>query len=800
VQWFLLEGLTDVSHTAVRICVATLAVWCCAMPSAALAAPEETADRVGFLKSHCVACHSGDEPQAGLNLEQLDADLQDPERLHLWVRIHDRVASGEMPPKDAPQPAGPATGHFLKQLGESLTVADAARRQTVLRRLNRIEYQNTIRDLFDIRVDVQDMLPEDPSAFGFDTIGDVLAVSPEQMEVYLQAADKALDQVFGADRAPKRVNAKMPLGRDEFASRSIGKLFQKTDDDALMVYQGYWCPSVFNSGQATVDGTYRVRIHARTHQADRPLLMAVYGGDVIVGRKPFHLVGYYDVALGEDWTVIEFEDFLEARGAYQMKPYELRAPTQGPDRFKGPALVIGEVEVVGPLEPWPPSSLAKLLSGVDPGRAGPEDARAIFLRLLPAAFRRPVEQHEADPYVTLTATALEQGRSFIPALRVGLQAILCSPEFLFREEPVVDDVTNGRRAVSQHALASRLSYFLWSSMPDEELLAAATAGQLSDRRVLRQQVERMLRDPRSTRFVENFTGQWLDLRDIDFTEPDMRQYPEYDELLRYSMLQETHRYFRNILDRDLPVTDFIQPDWTILNERLANHYGIEGVTGQHFRRVTLPADSVRGGVLTQASVLKVTANGTNTSPVVRGVWVLENIMGRAVLPPPPGVAAIEPDIRGAATIREQLQKHRHDESCAACHNHIDPPGFALESFDAIGGWRDWYRSLGEGERVDLEIHRRRVQYRKGPDVDPGARLADGRSFTNIREFRKLLMDDPDQITRCLAEKLLTYAIGRGLGFSDRPDVRQVVASARAQQHGFRELIHAVVQSETFRSK
>lgn len=754
-----------------------------------------------YLEEHCSGCHGDGNRRGGLDLDQLGTDLDDAELHRRWVRIYDRVAGGEMPPKDKPRPDRESTQHFLSGLSAALTRADVGRRQTVLRRMNRVEYENTIRDLFGIRVEVKDMLPEDQTAHGFDTVGEALAISPEQMEVYLQAADKALDQVFGTDKPPERVAARMPLGKDEFASRSIDQLFLKAADDSLITFQGYWCPSVFRAGAAKVNGTYRVRIKAKTYQTDKPLLMAVYGGDVIVGRSPSHLVGYWDVAPGDEWTEVEFEDYLEVYGCYQMKPYELRAPTQGPDRFKGPGLMIGEVDVEGPLEPWPPPSRKQLLGDVDPASGKLEDARAIFSRLLPRAFRRKTVEDEVEPFVALTQAALDAGRPFLSALRVSLQGILCSPEFLLREEPVVAGKPDAPPTISDAALASRLSYSLWSSMPDDELLALADAGRLREPEVLRAQVERLLRDPKSARFVENFTGQWLDLREIDFTEPDMRLYPEFDERLRHAMLEETRRYFREILDHDRPLVEFVDSDWAILNERLARHYGIPGVTGQPFRRVTLPADSVRGGLLTQASILKVTANGTNTSPVVRGVWVLDRILGRPVPPPPADIPAIEPDIRGATTIRQQLDKHRNVASCAACHSRIDPPGFALESFDPIGGWRGWYRSVGEGEPVDLEIAKNhRVQYRKGPAVDPTGTLPDGQSFANVREFKKILLEDKDQLARCLTEKLLTYGLGRGLGFSDRSAVEEIVADVRGRGYGFRGLVQAVVGSEVFRRK
>jgi hypothetical protein len=397
-----------------------------------------------------------------------------------------------------------------------------------------------------------------------------------------------------------------------------------------------------------------------------------------------------------------------------------------------------------------------------------------------------------QPYVELVKSRLDQKQDFKTALRLGLQAVLCSPRFLFLDEKP------GR--LTDLALASRLSYFLWSTSPDEELSDLAKKKQLSRPEVLHGQVERMLGDAKAERFVQNFVGQWLDLRRIDETTPDKQLYPEYDELLQVSMIAETELFFQELLRRDLSVTNFVDSDFSILNERLARHYGIEGVTGQAFRRVELPPESHRGGVLTQASVLKVTANGTNTSPVVRGVWVMDNILGQPVPPPPPDVPAVEPDIRGAVTIREQLAKHRQLSSCASCHRKIDPAGFALENFDVIGGWRQQYRSLAAGEPVKVKSDGLNVKYLHGRTVDAGDVLADGRKFANIDELKKLLLADPDQIARCIAGKLLTYATGGGPQFADRQTIEEIVVRARNHDLGLRTMIHEVVQSPAFLNK
>jgi hypothetical protein len=453
--------------------------------------------------------------------------------------------------------------------------------------------------------------------------------------------------------------------------------------------------------------------------------------------------------------------------------------------------------VEGPLiDSWPPPSHRSLfgdlpLRPVSPGAqvltVASDQPRADARRLLAAfmrrAYRRPITPQDVDPIAKLVCDQLDAKESFEEAMRVGYKAILCSPDFLFFAEK--------RGASDDFALAARLSYFLWNTQPDEELLKLAEQGVLGRPDQLRAQAERLLRHPRAQGFIKTFLAQWLDLRLIDFTMPDPKLYPEFDDALRKGMVEETEAFFAEVLQHDLSLANFVDSDFAMLNERLAQHYGIAGVKGPALRRVTLPPGSHRGGVLTQASVLKVTANGTTTSPVVRGAWVLRNILGKPPDPPPPGAGAIEPDIRGARTIREQLDKHRRTASCTSCHRKIDPLGFALESFDVTGAWRDRYRVLS-GTNLAMSPN--------GPKVEAGSSLPDGRAFRDIDELKKLLLEDKDQLARCLTEKLLIYATGRGLRYSDRAAVKEIVARSRARNYGFRSLIHEIVQSRTFLDK
>ena len=718
------------------------------------------------------------------------------------------------------------------------SVKHALRQRVVLRRLNRTEYQNTVRDLLGIDVDLKELLPLDSSAGGFDNVGEALHISSFLMEKYLEAADRALNVAIANLPQPLLVKKRYSLKDERLVKTTTEKVYLDRDDSLVMFSSSPWNAITVGQFYPPDRGRYRIRISAYGHQSgSKQVTYRIDAGPMLMGTKN-HLVSYFD-ATADKPTVIEFVDHFEARDHIRISPYGLAGAQVvtkvGADKYEGPGLGIDWVEVEGPLhETWPPESHRRIFGDM-PQDKSPiynyssrvevvskqplVDADRILRNFARRAFRRPVTDADIQPLVKLVETKLAEQRSFEQAIRVGLTAVLVSPDFLFlREEPGQFD---------GFALASRMSYFLWSTMPDEELMELAnhinptrkrgTAANdsevdssspsltlrvsLSDPETLHQQVERMLKHPNAEQFNINFVGQWLGLRDIDFTEPSHQLHPEYDDMLKVSMVRETELFFAEVLKHDLSLTNFVASDFTMLNARLAKHYGIPGVDGFAFRKMPLPPDSHRGGVLTMASVLKVTANGTSTSPVMRGAWVLDRILGQPPSPPPENVAALEPDIRGATTIREQLAKHRQIESCASCHVDIDPPGFALENFDVIGGWRDHYRTTSWARHVkEVVIDGRKMPYYDGLKVDPADVLPDGRRFANIDEFKHLLLTDTDQRARALTTNLLTYATGAVPSSADEPQIKAIVAKAREKNYGFRSLIHEIVASELFLTK
>ncbi len=462
-------------------------------------------------------------------------------------------------------------------------------------------------------------------------------------------------------------------------------------------------------------------------------------------------------------------------------------------------VVLEWLEAEGPLDAkvWPPATRGKLVGDIDLEKGTFDDARKVLRQFAPRAFRRPVAEAELAPYLAVVRGELDQGAKFAEALKAGLKAVLVSPRFLFLEEQpgFLDD----------HALACRLSYFLWSTMPDEELLAVAAKGELKKNRdVYRAQVKRMLADKRAAAFTRDFVGQWLDLRRIETTSPDPLLYPEFSPLLQESMVAETHAFFDEVLRNNLSVTTFLDSDFAMLNGPLAALYGIPGVSGASIRKVELKPEWRRGGVLTHASVLKVTANGTVTSPVIRGFWIADRLLGIQTPPPPPDVPAVDPDIRGAKSIREQLAKHRQDAACASCHAKTEPLGFALENYDVIGGWRDRYRiAPAKGAKPDTVKVRFNLEERQlavGRPVDASDVLADGRRFADLAALKPMLKENPKAIAQGLAKKLLAYATGRSPSFPDEDALDKIVQRAAAEGYGLRSLVLAVTESETFHRK
>jgi hypothetical protein len=805
-----------------------------------------------LVKKHCVDCHSGDKPEAGLNLAALKFDTAEPRVFATWVRIHDQLASGEMPPADAEQPSPDERRMAVGTLHKNLHAASLARQKTegrvALRRMNRTQHENTLNDLLGVSIKLGDVLPDDGSVAGFDNVSEGLDVSSTHLVRYLQAADLALDAAIATHPANKlayrRTGKEVAEKHDGIRTQLLGK-YMRLDGERLNVHIDIPWHMPIQSPEVPMKGRYRLKVVAQAlNTGDRPVPLNVSVLNSIHERGTAgRTLATFD-APPDRPGVFELEVVLGKLNAIRINAWQLPHESAVRDQLKGkpldetytgPGFAFELMELEGPLDEFPPPSHKRLFgdlplkpaSVVKAERAGlppPEidwnrpnenpynpnnwqsdplipvstdpqaDGQRLLRDFLPRAMRRPVDDATLAYYIAFFQERLDKGDEFHKSLRSTYKAILSSPHFFyFREQPgPLDD----------YAIASRLSYFLWSSLPDEELTAFAARGELRKPAVLRAQVDRMLGDKRSQRFVENFTGQWLELRKINATTPDGNLYREFDGFLFWSMPQETKLFFSEMLQHDRSVAEFVHSDWTMLNSRLAKHYGIDGVHGGELRRVSLPPNAHRGGVLTHASILKLTANGTTTSPILRGKWVLEKIIGTPPSPPPPNVGAIEPDIRGATTIRQQLEKHKALAECASCHKHIDPPGFALESFDVIGGWREFYRlsdhKLAKGH-VPVPNYPEHQVWR-GLDVEIGGTTPQGREFKNIDDYKVLLLEDKEQLARNLARQLLVFATGADVQFADREVVQSIAARTRERNYGLRSLVHEVVQSPAFLNK
>ncbi len=728
-------------------------------------------EQVGaFFEQHCVKCHGGPKPKAELALDELQETSSVPQNRETWEKILDAIELRAMPPEPRPRPMESEYRSLARWIETALDTLDCTGKKypgrVTLHRLNRAEYDNTIRDLLGVDFYPAADFPSDDVGHGFDNIADVLTLPPLLMEKYLNAAGEILDRVVVTNPARRKTRLRDELrGGKGNAARG---LYSPGDVTGLFTFP--------------VDGEYILRAKAHADQAGPdPARMSfrvdardVQTVDVTAERdRPETHEIRLAVTAGEREFAVRFvNDYY-------------RPNDPDPKKRGDRNLYVHHLEVEGPVKFKPvkiTESHKRLFScGHDLSQEhGADCAEHIIEQFATRAYRRPVKQSEVDRLLTLVELARAQGERFEDQIKVAAQAVLVSPHFLFRVELDArqDELP---RPVSDFELASRLSYFLWSSMPDRQLFELAERGSLRAPGVLAVQVERMLRDEKSRALVDNFASQWLNLRNLELIEPDPELFPGFDDDLRSAMLRETEMFFAAVMDEDRSVLDFLTGDFTFVNETLARHYNLSAVKGEEFRRVSFPSDE-RGGILTHASILTLTSNPTRTSPVKRGKWILENLLGMAAPPPPAGVEELDDgkQVQLSGSLRQRMEQHRAKPVCASCHNRMDPLGFGFENFDAVGAYRD----------------------RDGKfPIDASGMLPSGESFDGPAGLRALLRKTRrDQFCCCLTEKMLTYAIGRGLEYYDKCAVDEILESMQRNDYKFSSLIMGVVNSTPFQMR
>ena len=725
-----------------------------------------------FFEQYCFDCHEGEYAEEGLALDgYADIASIQADRRH-WEKVFDRIRVGAMPPSDSDQPTEEELERVVAWLDHTLfyvncDLAPDPGRVTI-RRLNRAEYNNTVRDLVGVNFRPADDFPSDDVGYGFDNIGDVLSVPPLLIEKYLDAAEQIAEAAILTEHAryQERRFAAREMERDGAVSNG--------GDDAA----GFTSRGTVYSDVELAAGRYLIQIEAGAQQAgDERARMRLQLGD---DRE--HVFEIRGENRSQDWYEIEWDVSAGKRriGVSFINDY------YNPEKREDRNLYVRTVLLEGPLDlpmELPESHTQLVAVTPDESRDLTEAAQENVRGLLSRAFRRPPTDEEVAQYAGFVEMTTERGESFERGMQIALQAILVSPQFLFRvETDKRPDDPDARHTLNDYELATRLSYFLWSSMPDEELFRLAGENRLHEDAVLEQQVRRMLADPRSYALIENFGGQWLNLRRLmtEDVAPAPEVFPEWNAELRADMATETELFLASVVREDRNIIDLLEGRFTFLNERLAVLYGIDGIEGDDFRRVEL-TDGRRAGVLTQASILTLTSYPTRTSPVIRGKWVMENLLGDEPPDPPPLVPGLEetqaanPDL----SLREQLGIHRADPTCASCHVVMDEIGFGLENFDAIGRWRE------QDGRFD---------------VDATGTLPSGETFTGPMELIDILKMREWEFTGCLAEKLLTYAIGRGLEYYDQCTIEAVVQELQETDSRFSTLVTAIVKSEPFRMR
>ena len=770
-----------------------------------VAAAQSTPAKKPLIATYCVGCHNQKVQTGGLALDAVDPTrpAADADK---WERVLRKVRRGEMPPAGAPRPDPAVAAAFATSLEESLDRAAAASPnpgRPAVHRLNRAEYSNAVRDLLAVDIRAGDSLPVDDSGYGFDNIADVLSMSPSLLERYISTA-RLVSRLAVGDLTIKPIEERFLPLKDPPTQvpavsayrRSVNRLERTSADLPFGSRGGLSVQHYF-----PLDAEYVIRVNMPTGAAS-------FGegihGDVVHydARLPvkagLHTVG---VTFQKEDSKAELEGPAARRNQAEGRPAQLETdPLPALMDFRLDGVKVKRVDV--PRRPGANPDIAAVLitgpfnptgRGETPSRskifvcrpAATKDedpcAQKIVSTLTRRAFRRPVTDSDVKPLMAFYKNA-RQDSDFDGAIQTAIQAILISPDFLFRVEKDPRDVSRGAAyKVGDHDLASRLSFFLWSSIPDDELLRLADQSKLSEPAVLRAQVRRMLGDPRSQALISNFAGQWLQLRNLATLKPDPETFPQFDESLRYSLRQQTELFFESVLREDRSVLDLLQADYTFLNQRLAEHYGVPNIYGSHLRRVTL-TDPNRAGLLGQGSILAVTSYPNRTSVVQRGKWILENLLGTPPPPPPMDVPELKPKSADGRllTMRQQLEEHRANPKCSGCHSRMDPIGFALENYDAIGRWRD-----KDGDSA----------------IDASGKLPDGSEFVGPAGLTKLLLTDyRDDFVRTVTEKLLTYALGRGLEHYDQPAVRAIARQAARENYSMSALVTALVESTPFRMR
>ena len=764
-----------------------------------------------FLEQHCFSCHTGDQPAADLSLDAFTDNPSLIKNREIWERILDMVTTGQMPPSDSDQPSLEESESFVTHVEAIFEHADCTAKpdpgRITVRRLNRVEYKNTVRDLLGVDFNPTENFPADDVGHGFDNIGDVLTMSPLLMERYLEAAEAIATRVILLERPP-------PLKRYQRGSRLEpqhddipDERFRLLDPTATET----WKTGPFTTGSTyfnispDVEILYRATLYAET-DSETPVKVALFiqGAALPYRSTPDELARLVGVDPTADNKIKVLKVFeITARDAKKTQTIQthitgipniekvgiaMLKPVDGEPHGK---LQVRSLWSEGPLQSRPDSHF-KILE-CTPGISQAAQTREVLIRLLRRAYRRPPTPNEIEQLAQFVESLQVDGTKWETCIQQAIKVVLCSPKFLFRLELDDRPQTAEPYPIDEFQLASRLSYFLWSSMPDDELLELAEKNQLTVN--LEAQVKRMLTDPKSTELGSNFGAQWLQIQRLTTAEPDLDQFPKFNGSLRAAMLKESELFVESIFREERSLLDLIDADYTFLNQTLANHYGIadtqgnwlggkknipggERIKGRAFRRVNLQSSS-RGGILTHASVLTVTSNPNRTSPVKRGRWVLEQVLGAPPPPPPPDVPELEEggEVVSGSTLRERLEQHREDPACANCHAKMDPIGFALENYNPIGAFRT---KVG------------------GSKIDTTAELPDGTTVRGIADLKQILKDRKHEFVRCLTEKMLIYALGRGLEYYDRPTVEHIVVQLESSGYRSSVLITEIVKSDPFR--